>query len=212
MARLRAAARQSAAERSPRRIHPFARAVGVVLALPDGHAPLDLLDDAARRVERVAPVRVRGRDRDAHVAERERADAVLDDDVGVPEPLRRFARDLPELARGHRLVRGVLDARHGAAVVDVANGAEEQRRRAVRIGRHLRDERGRVDGARDDRGARHPPATGGMSATSSPARMTSPGEAYSWLSGDQRCGRQRVAQRELLHFASSSRTVAPSAW
>ena len=181
-----------------------------MLPLPDRHALLDLLDHEARGVERVAAVRMGRRDRDAHVSKRERAHAMLDDDLRASEPVGRFGRDLHELALGHRLVRGVLHPRHRAAVVHVAHGAEEERRRAVGAGRHLRDERGRVDRACDDGGARHPPATGGMSATSSPARMISPGEAYSWLSAISGAGGSECLVVISLTFVSNSFTVAPS--
>ena len=60
------------------RVHPLARPVDVVLALPDRHALLELLDHVAARVVRGAAMRMRDGDRDARLAELERTEPMLD--------------------------------------------------------------------------------------------------------------------------------------
>ena len=74
-----------------------------------------------------------------------------------------------ELAQRHCLVGAVLDAGHAAAVVDLAHDAEEKQDRAMRRRRDLAHESRGIDGIANQPGHRgHPPATGGMSAISSP--------------------------------------------
>ena len=152
---------------------PLARSVDVVLELPDRHALLELLDHVAARVVRGAAMRMRDGDRDARVAEleRRRADA------------RRRCRRVPNCSAASRAmsassrsaigaIRGVFHARHRASVVDVAHGADEQQRRAVRVLRDFARSARDVDRPIDERGAHQPPATGGMIAISSPAART----------------------------------------
>src|SRR4051812_47914302 len=115
----------------PRWIDPLARAVDVVLALPDRHATLELLDDPARDVVGGTPMRVCDGDPDARLFQRELAEPMLDGDVGRREAAPRLVRDGGKLPLRHRLVRRVLDAGHGAPVVHLAHGAEKEKDRAM---------------------------------------------------------------------------------
>src|SRR5947207_2545173 len=66
---------------------------GEVLVLPDRRDLLDPFDRVAARGERLGPVRRRGRDRDARLADLDPADAVVDREPRRGPALRRFAPD-----------------------------------------------------------------------------------------------------------------------
>src|SRR5262245_27790945 len=61
--------------RIPHSMDPLAAALGVVLALPDGHEFLDAVDGVAARLERLGPVRAARRHRHAHLADAQPAQA-----------------------------------------------------------------------------------------------------------------------------------------
>src|SRR5688500_5553001 len=98
------------------RIDPLPRAIHVLLALPNRHAALELLDHESRRVVCLRAMWVSDSNDDARLPQTELADAMLDDNVIGPEARSRLVHDRFELARGHGLICGVLDAAHGAAV------------------------------------------------------------------------------------------------
>jgi len=107
------------------------------------------------------------------------AQPVLDDDVGRAESRRSLIDDRLELAECHPLVRGVVDPRDVASVVHLAYRAEEEDDGAIARARHGAQQCGRIDRRADERGKRgHPPATGGMIATSSPWRTRACTSAY----------------------------------
>src|SRR2546425_9611928 len=59
-----------------RAIDPRGGPVGAQLLLPDRQPPLHFLDDVAARLERLRPVRCRRGDRNARLADADRADAM----------------------------------------------------------------------------------------------------------------------------------------
>ena len=176
-----------------RRIHPRALAVDVVLALPDRDALLERFDDVALRVQRRRATRVGGGDRHARLADDQRADAMLDRDVGARKRVTGFARDRQQLAlrpsagtprsrcRSRRARRCVRAPCRGRARWRRRPGARRARRARphrsairtmARVHRHRRGPSRRAHAAQ-------PPATGGMTATSSPWLIaTSPPDPY----------------------------------
>src|SRR5688572_5700208 len=81
-----------------RLIHPFSAPIHIVLALPDRQAPLQFLDDVARRFVCLSAVRMRDRDGDAGLSKLQRSDSMFDDDVGRFPPLRRLGCNARQLA------------------------------------------------------------------------------------------------------------------
>src|SRR5258708_32906396 len=140
-----------------------------MLALPDGHPALDLVDDPSRSGVRLVTMAMRDGDSDAHVLERQVPQAMLDGDVRIHEPYDRLVCNGVQLASRHSLVSAVLDASYAAAIVDVAHDAEKENERSVRRSSDAGNQCRWVDWVANElRGAVHPPATGGISATSSP--------------------------------------------
>src|SRR6185312_11225922 len=152
-----------------------------MFALPDRHALLDLLDGVSAGVERGTAMRMRCCDHDADLADGEIADAMDRHDSDARCDCDRLPHDRLHLPLRHPRVRGIFEPRDGARIGAVANGAEERRHRAgvgipdlVGDGRH-------VDGGRGYCRPAHPPATGGMTATSSPGEIATSSVAYSSL-------------------------------
>src|SRR5258707_3178094 len=108
---------------------------------------------------------------DAHALERRVPQAMLDGDVRPPEPSARLVCNGLQLASRHSLGSAVLDASYAAAIVDVANHAEKENERSVRRSSDTGHQCRWIDGiANELHRAAHPPATGGINATSSPDR------------------------------------------
>src|SRR5256885_7462531 len=112
-------------------------------------------------------------DGDSHTCflQSELSESVLDRDVRRGKTLGGLPRDRIELALGHCLVGGVLDPGHLTAIIQVANHAEKEYERTICRPRDGAQQRHRVDDLAMKPSCRsHPPATGGMTATSSPVR------------------------------------------
>ena len=168
--RSRAVLRRGALVRDAARVHPLARAVHVRFALPDRESSLHFLDHESRRLVRVRAMRMRDDDRDAR---RLRAPACRGDApptrCAIPNAAAHSLAiaassrsaispyalySMPVTARPSFTSRTCPRNTHGSAI-----------RRVL----HLGEQRGDVDRAANDRGPdAHPPATGGMIATSSP--------------------------------------------
>src|SRR4051812_47445129 len=119
-------------------------------------------------------MRMTHRDRDADLLDGERSEAVLDGDVARAESVRRLAGDGRELAERHLLVGGVVDSTYGTAFVHLTHRAKKEDHGAVGRRRYPAQHVERIDRcAHECRRRSHPPATGGMSAISSPSRTTS---------------------------------------
>src|SRR6185312_10802331 len=150
-----------------------------MLAFPDRHALLDLLDGVSARVERRAAMRMRCCDHDAHLADGKIADTMDRYDSDTRCDRDRLAHDRLHLPLRHPRVRGIFEPRDRARIGAVANRAEERRDSpGVGIPDLFGDGR-HVDGGRDYPGSAHPPATGGITATSSPGEIATSSVAYS---------------------------------
>ncbi len=126
------------------------RALGSVLALPDRHARLDLVDEPAARAEGLAPMRRACRTHDRGVADPERTHPV---NHGQPHdrnlPL-DVLDDAAHLGDSHRGVGLVLEEGHGAAIRFVADDADKNVDPAGRRAGNRRDDRSEVDRLLDE--------------------------------------------------------------
>src|SRR5689334_5469855 len=144
-----------------------------MLALPNRNALLELFDHVARRLERAAAMRMADGDRNTALADCERAEPMLYRDVARVSQGRGLFQNRGELTFCHRPIGSVLDTGDVASLVQVAHHPEEEHGSAVRAPAHPVEDRGHIDWPIDDRGIhRHPPATGGIRATSSPGRSS----------------------------------------
>src|SRR5687768_4897860 len=148
-------------------VDPFSLTVLVMLELPDRNAAFQLFDDEPLRVERRSAMRVCRDDRDAHLAQPKCSKSVLDDQPSDAKPVLGLVCDCGHLTFRHRPVCGVLDSGHRTSVIHVAHTTKEHGDCATRVSACFVDERGNIDGLIDNACAHHPPATGGMTATSS---------------------------------------------
>ena len=103
---------------------------------------------------------------------------MLDDDPVGAEPLGRLGPDRLTLTMRHRRIGVVVDPRHGPSRMLIAHRPHEEGGRPRAGMRDLGDQRRDIDRS-VDQGDTHaqPPATGGMIATSSPARITCAADA-----------------------------------
>ena len=124
-----------------------------MLALPDRQPALELLDDVARCLVRLAAVRMRDGDCHARVAQPQVAHAVLDDDVRRAPPLCCLERDRRQLALRHPRIRAVVQCGHRRAFVHVADRSDEQNRRAIAVSRDFREQRTDIEVLVHDRGS-----------------------------------------------------------
>src|SRR2546423_1197402 len=103
-----------------------------MLALPNRHALLQLLDDIARRLERALTMRMRNRYGDTALAHGQRAETMLRRDVVAVGEDSRLFDNRSKLTLRHRPVRCVLDSRHFAAVVHPAHDSKKEHCCSVR--------------------------------------------------------------------------------
>src|SRR5581483_1417055 len=86
------------------------------------------------------------------------------------------ADDFLQLLLRHRAICVVEDRFDGVSFMVIADDAFEQDIRTVGRAHHAADERSGVDGIVGE--VAHPPATGGMNASSSPSRSSTSGGSY----------------------------------
>src|SRR5438105_10635134 len=115
-------------------------------------------------------MRRRADDGDRYIADAERSQSVDDADLHVGTSTTDVRNDSGDLLFGHRPVRVIENRLYAFAVVMVPHDTFEDNAGAVRTSPRLADEGCGVD--RLVREIAHPPATGGMNASSSPSRST----------------------------------------
>src|SRR4051794_12678151 len=105
------------------RMKPPRGAVGVVLVLPDRHAPLHLVDDPTACSK--CGVAMIGADTHPHreIADRERADPMDAADLAHAKPFDRVGEDRLSFAECERPVCLIVELKHGLAVVVIAHPA-----------------------------------------------------------------------------------------
>src|SRR5271157_5322271 len=96
-----------------------------VFLLPDRHDLLYAVDRETARVEGVAAMRRRDRDRDRALADLDPPDAMAYRDARYPEAACRLFRDLAHLAERHLLVGLVLQMNHTPARILATGRADE---------------------------------------------------------------------------------------
>src|SRR3954466_10403322 len=93
-------------------MQPARFAVGVMLVLPDRHAPLHFVDDPTARRERGVAMVGADADPDGHLADRERAGAMHAARSAKAELRARLLENYLAFVFGERAVRLVIEARH----------------------------------------------------------------------------------------------------
>src|SRR4051794_35432745 len=114
-----------------------------------------------------------------------------------------------QLRLRHRCVSGIVQRGDAATVVVIPDGAEKDRNRSNPIRCDLGDERGRIEDTRNDGGAFHPPATGGIRAISSPPPMSLSEDASRLLTATTRDGGNEAAAGSDWIRRTRSPTVLP---
>src|SRR5687767_4840734 len=104
---------------------PRAVAFDVCFALPDRQPLLDFFDDVARNVVRLGAVSSRRRDRDAHFADLQCADAMDRGQRCVRTKFGRFAQNLTQYAGCHLAIGVVFNPGDAPAFVDLTYDSEE---------------------------------------------------------------------------------------
>ncbi len=158
-------------------MEPVGVAGGVAFAFPDGDAGFDLVDDPAAGLEGGAAVAGAGADPDRQVAQGEFAGAVHAGGGGQVETGDRLFDDALALGFGQFAVGLVEQALHRPTLVVVAHPALEAGVGAGPRRKQALAQRRDVEGFGADGETFHPPDTGGMKATSQPARSGASHEA-----------------------------------
>src|SRR5690349_14091039 len=150
-------------------IHPPRIAVLVVFLLPDRHAMFDFIDDVAARAEGFVAMRGTHADPDGDVGERQRSHAMHARGARDAIPLDGFLHDARAFLLGKLRIRFVFQARDGHAFVVIAHPAFERRETAAGDVPHLALQGCSIERCGTELERFHPPATGGMKTTASPA-------------------------------------------
>ena len=150
-------------------IDPAGVTVDVVLLLPDRHAMLDFIDDESAGAERLVTMHRADADPDRDVADGQRADAMYAGGARHTELLDRGLHDACAFLLGELRERLVLEARDRVAFVVIAHPAFEGGEAAALFIAQLALQGGGIERRTTEREGAHPPATGGMNTTASPA-------------------------------------------
>ncbi len=158
-----------AGHRASLAVHPARIAVDVVFLLPDGHAMFDFIDDEAAGAKRFVAVRGAHAHPHGDVAKRQRAHAVHAGGARDAKLRARFFDDARAFLFRELGERFVFQARDRVAFVVVAHPAFEGRETAAALVAHFALQGDGVERTRAEAKWIHPPATGGMNTTASPA-------------------------------------------
>src|SRR5882757_268197 len=173
-------------------VHPAGITAAIMFLLPDRHAMLHFVDDEAARFEGFAAVRRTDSDPHGHVVQSQRAHAVDAQGVLHRKAPQRLGDDAFAFLHCEFLERFVFQASdllsfivipHPALEADIAARAQVQ---------ELVPRFDGVDGGLRKAKAHHPPATGGMKTTASPAASRRDHSLNSLLTATFNCSRVSV--------------------
>jgi hypothetical protein len=150
-------------------VHPARIAIDVVFLFPDGHAMFDFIDDEAAGTKRFVAVRGAHSYPHGDVAQAQRAHAVHAGGARDAILRARFFDDTCAFLFGELGESLVFQARYRMAFIMVAHPAFEGRKAPAALVAHLPLQGGGIECARAEAKWTHPPATGGMNTTASPA-------------------------------------------
>src|SRR5687768_5825575 len=151
-------------------VHPAGVAVDVVLFLPDRDAMLHFIDDEAAGAESFVSMRRAHAHPHGDIADRERSGAMHAGGARDAEAADGFVHDACAFFFRELRERLVFEPRDGVAFVVIADPAFESREPSAGVVTQLELQRRDVQRRfAEAEFAVHPPATGGMNTTESPA-------------------------------------------
>src|SRR5882762_1288859 len=173
-------------------VHPAGITASIVFFLPDRHAMFHFVDDESAGVEGFSAVRGTDTDPHGHVVQAQRPDTMDAESVLDREAAQGIGNDT--LAFFHRefLECFVFQASDFLSLVVIANPSLEADVAARAQVEELAPRLGGVDGRLRKAKAHHPPATGGMKTTASPAASRRDQSLNSLLTATFNCSRVSV--------------------
>src|ERR1700722_19941330 len=150
-------------------VYPARISAAVVLFLPDRHAMLHLVDDETTSIEGFAAVRRTDSDPHCHIAQIQRADAMDAQRMLHREAPQGFGKDALAFLHREFLERFVFQTSDLLSLVVIPDPPLEAHVAAGTGVEQFAPRLGSVDGGLGKAKAHHPPATGGMNTTASPA-------------------------------------------
>src|SRR5579863_4098038 len=173
-------------------VHPAGITASIVLFLPDRHAMFHFVDDEAAGVEGLSAMHGTDADPHGHVAEAQRADTVDAESVLDREAPQGVGNDALAFLHREFLEGFVFQASDFLSLIVIPNPALEADVAARARVEELAPRFGGIDGRLGKAKARHPPATGGMKTTASPAASRRDQSLNSLLTATFNCSRVSV--------------------
>src|ERR1700726_51637 len=173
-------------------VYPARIAAAVVLFLPDRHAMLHFVDDETAGIEGFAAVRRTDSDPHCHVAQIQRADAMDAQRMLRREAPQGFGDDALAFLQREFLERLVFQTSDLLPLVVIPNPPLEAHVAAGARVEQFAPRLGSVDGGLGKAKVHHPPATGGMNTTASPAARRRDQSLNSLLTATFNCSRASV--------------------
>src|SRR5712664_26275 len=173
-------------------VHPAGIAASIVFFLPDRHAMLHFVDDEAAGVEGLSAMRGTDTDPHGHIAQGQRADTVDAESVLDRKAPQGVGDDALAFLHRELLERFVFQASDFLPLIVIPNPPLEADIAACAQVEELAPRFDGIDGRLSKAKAHHPPATGGMKTTASPAVSLRDQSLNSALTATFNCSRVSV--------------------
>src|SRR6266851_7332790 len=173
-------------------VHPAGIAASIVFFLPDRHAMLHFVDDEAAGVEGLSAMRGTDTDPHGHIAQGQRADTVDAESVLDRKAPQGVGDDALAFLHRELLERFVFQASDFLPLIVIPNPPLEADIAACAQVEELAPRFDGIDGRLSKAKAHHPPATGGMKTTASPAASRRDQSLNSLLTAIFNCSRASV--------------------
>src|ERR1700694_383843 len=180
-------------------VYPAGITAAIVLFLPDRHAMLHFVDDETTSVEGLAAMRGADSDPHCHIAQVERPDAMDAQHVLHGEAPQRFGEDALTFLHREFLECLVFQASDVLPLVVIPNPAFKADVAACARVEQLAPRLSGIDGGLGKAKGHHPPATGGIKTTASPAVNRRDQSLNSLLIATFSCSRASVKPYRLLN-------------
>src|SRR5882724_954387 len=189
-------------------VHPAGITASIMLFLPDGHAMLDFIDDETTGVEGFSAMRGTDSDPYGHIAEAQQADTMDAQSVLDRKAPQGVGNDALAFLHREFLERFIFQASDFSSLIVIPNPALEAGIAACTQVEELAPRLGGIDGRLGKAKAHHPPATGGMKTTASPAASRRDQSLNSLLTATFNCSRVSVNRYRVASSPYRSAGVA----
>src|SRR5258707_4344686 len=189
-------------------VYPAGITASIMFFLPDRHAMFHFVDDEPAGVEGLAAMRGADTDPHGHIAQAQGADTMDAESVLDREAPQGVGNDALAFLHREFLERFVFQASDFLTLVVIPNQPCEADIAACAQVEELAPRLGDIDGRLGKAKAHHPPATGGMNTTASPAASRRDQSLNSLLTATFNCSRVSVNRYRVASSPYRSAGVA----